>query len=247
MKRSYHFDLSAMTLHLLAMALMLCDHLWAMLIPGSQWLNSIGRLAFPIFAFLVVEGYFHTHNLRRYALRLFLFALISEIPFNLMYGGSILYPFHQNVIWTLLCGLGLIYLNEAARKTGLLWVQILTGLGTCLLGYVAGSVLMLDYYGAGVLTVLVFYFFHKRTWWSLLGQITALYYLNVVLVQGLYFDVTLFGISFRIVQQGFALAALIPIWLYHGRQGPHSKAFQMLCYSFYPLHMLILYFILMLR
>lgn len=247
MKNTHRFDLSAMSLHLLAMALMLCDHLWAMVIPGAQWLNSIGRLAFPIFAFLVVEGYFHTHSIRRYALRLFLFALISEIPFNLMYSGGIVYPFHQNVIWTLLCGLTLIYLNEKARKTGRLWVQILTGLGTILLGYVAGSLLMLDYYGVGVLTVLVFYFFRKRTWWCLLGQIAALYYLNVVLIGGLYFDVSLFGFTFTIVQQGFALAALIPIWLYHGRQGPHSKAFQVLCYSFYPLHMVILYLIQTLR
>ena len=99
-EHKFKLEMTSMLLHLVAMLAMLCDHLWATVIPGNQWLTCLGRLAYPIFAFMIVEGYFHTRNLRRYVLRLFLFAIISEIPFNLMYSASPVYPYHQNVIWT---------------------------------------------------------------------------------------------------------------------------------------------------
>lgn len=243
MDKTKPFDLSSAALHIIAMLCMLCDHLWATIIPGNQWLTCVGRLAFPIFAFLIVEGYFHTRDLKRYMLRLLLFALIAEIPFNLMCGGAPLYPFHQNTLWTLLLGLCLIHGNEIARKRGGLWRRVLAAAGTILIGYAVGFLAMVDYYGAGILTVLVFYFFRGRKWWNFLAQIAALYYLNVEVLGGLYFEVSLFGQTFEIVQQGLALLSLLPIWLYRGRQGHSSKAFRALCYAFYPAHMLALYLI----
>ena len=128
------FDISTFVLHIIAMIFMLCDHLWATLIPGNQWLTCLGRLAFPMFAYMTVEGYFHTSNLKRYVLRLLLLAVISEIPFNLMYSSSFIYPFHQNVIWTLLLGIGLIHVNEFAARKDKLWLRIGTGCITVLLG-----------------------------------------------------------------------------------------------------------------
>lgn len=103
MKKTH--DLSSAALHIMAMVFMLSDHLWATLLPMQEWMSCLGRLAFPIFAFLTVEGYFHTKNLKRYLLRLLIFALISEVPFDLMYGGTVFYPFHQNVLWTFLIAL----------------------------------------------------------------------------------------------------------------------------------------------
>ena len=97
--------ISSFSLHILAMALMLGDHLWATLFPAQEWLTCIGRIAFPIFAFMIVEGFFHTSNVRRYISRIFIFAIVSEIPFNLIYGSSLIYPFHQNVLWTFLIAL----------------------------------------------------------------------------------------------------------------------------------------------
>ena len=113
-------------------------------------------------------------------------------------------------------------------------------------GAVLGTLGMVDYYGAGVLTVFIFYFFHGhgRKWWCLLGQLAALYWVNVELLGGLMYPIQLFGMDFELCQQGLALLALVPIWLYRGRQGYHSKPFQYACYAFYPVHMLLLVLVL---
>ena len=234
------FDVSAAVLHLLAMAFMLMDHLWATLLPAQEWLTCVGRLAFPIFAFMAVEGYFHTHSLKRYLLRMLVFALLSEIPFDLMYGGVAFYPVHQNVIWTLLFGLLGIHAMETVRKKGRRGLYVLTCAGTVVLGFALGTLAMVDYYGMGVLTVFVFYFFRERKWWALLGQVLALYWINVQLLGGQMYPVVLFGHEVELCQQGLALLSLLPIWLYRGRQGYHSRAFQYACYAFYPVHMLVL-------
>jgi len=237
-------DLSAAALHILAMAFMLMDHLWATLLPAQEWLTCVGRIAFPIFAFMAVEGYFHTHNLKKYLLRMLIFAVISEVPFDLMYGGTWFYPVHQNVIWTLMMGLVGIHLMETVRKKKSIFVYILVSAIVVILGGLLGTLSMVDYYGMGVLTVFIFYFFRGRKWWCLLGQMLALYWVNVELLGGLMYPIRLFGMEFELCQQGLALLALLPIWLYRGRQGYHSKPFQYFCYAFYPIHMLVIVLVL---
>lgn len=237
---SKNFELTAAVLHIIAMTLMLMDHLWATLLPAKEWLTCAGRVAFPIFAFMAVEGYFHTRSFKKYILRMLLFAVLSEIPFDLMYGGTWFYPVHQNVLWTFLLSLLGVWLMEQVRKKGKTWMYLLVCVLVVPAGLVLGTLCMVDYYGAGVLTVFVFYFLHGRKWWCFLGQLAALYWLNVELLGGLMYPVQLFGMEFELCQQGLALLALIPIWLYRGRQGYHSKPFQYLCYAFYPVHMLLL-------
>lgn len=237
---SKNFELTAAVLHIIAMTLMLMDHLWATLLPAREWLTCAGRVAFPIFAFMAVEGYFHTRSFKKYILRMLLFAVLSEIPFDLMYGGTWFYPVHQNVLWTFLLSLLGVWLMEQVRKKGKTWMYLLVCVLVVLAGLVLGTLCMVDYYGVGVLTVFVFYFLHGRKWWCFLGQLAALYWLNVELLGGLMYPVQLFGMEFELCQQGLALLALILIWLYRGRQGYHSKPFQYLCYAFYPVHMLLL-------
>ena len=237
---SKNFELTAAVLHIIAMTLMLMDHLWATLLPAREWLTCAGRVAFPIFAFMAVEGYFHTRSFKKYILRMLLFAVLSEIPFDLMYGGTWFYPVHQNVLWTFLLGLLGVWLMEQVRKKGKTWMYLLVCVLVVPAGLVLGTLCMGDYYGVGVLTVFVFYFLHGRKWWCFLGQLAALYWLNVELLGGLMYPVQLFGMEFELCQQGLALLALIPIWLYRGRQGYHSKPFQDLCYAFYPVHILLL-------
>ena len=173
-----------------------------------------------------------------------IFAVISEVPFGLMYGGTWFYPVHQNVIWTLMMGLAGIHLMETVRKKKSTFVYILVSAIVVILGGLLGTLSMVDYYGIGVLTVFIFYFFRGRKWWCLLGQMLALYWVNVELLGGLMYPIRLFGMEFEFCQQGLALLALLPIWLYRGRQGYHSKPFQYVCYAFYPVHMLVLVLIL---
>ena len=77
MQQKLKLELRSSDLHILAMILMLCDHSWAMLFPAQEWLTCVGRIAFPIFAFLIAEGYVHTRDFRKYLLRMFAGALIA--------------------------------------------------------------------------------------------------------------------------------------------------------------------------
>ena len=234
------FDLSAASLHILAMATMVLDHLWATVVPGNTWMTLVGRLTFPIFAFLIAEGLTHTRDAKAYRRRMLVAAILSEIPFNLMCASSPIYPFHQNVLWTFLIAMYMIAMTERAKERGSgLWAAAV-GIAAVILGMLLGTVAMVDYFGAGVAMVMLFYFARGRRWYHFALQAAGMYYLNVEVLKGIYYPVTLFGHEFEFYQQSLALLALIPIWLYRGRQGYHSKAFRFACYAFYPVHMLIL-------
>lgn len=246
MSKKSRLETTSMALHIMAMIFMLFDHLWGTIVPGNDWMTCIGRLSFPIFAFMIVEGYFHTKNLKKYVLRLLVFAIISEIPFNMAMSSRVFNPTHQNVLWSFLISIGLIYWNEKAKATQKKWKQIAVGCVTVIIGYILGIITMVDYYHAGILTVLVFYFFRQKKWWSYLGQFVCLWYINTEILGGFGYEIPLFGEIIFVHRQGFALLALIPIWLYRGKQGYHSKILQYVYYAFYPVHLLILALIKML-
>ncbi len=237
-------ELTSASLHILAMAFMLLDHMWATIVPGNDWMTCVGRLAFPIFAFLLVEGFFHTSSRKKYALRLLLWALISEIPFNLMVGGRLFFPIHQNVIWTFLLAFGLMVWIEKKKDASLLQ-QFFRWICAFCTGLLVGLLTMVDYYGYGIAMVLIFYLCRKNLWqqglWvNRLVQLLGLYWINVEMMGGLVYEFEALGRTWVIPQQGFAVLALAFIWLYKGNKGHKSKIFQYFCYAFYPAHMLIL-------
>jgi hypothetical protein len=239
MKNRLTVETTSFSLHIMAMVFMLCDHLWGTVISGNDWLTCIGRLAFPIYAFMIVEGYFHTKDLKKYVKRLLLFAVISEITFNIAMGSRVFYPIHQNVLWTFLIALGLIHWNEKVKEKKP-WKRILVGIATLAIAYIGGIITFVDYYNAGILTVLTFYFFRGKKWWHYLGQAVCMWYINIELLGGFGYEVDLFGTTHFFARQGFALFALLPIWLYRGRQGYRGEMLQYGYYAFYPLHLLVL-------
>ena len=232
------FGLDSTALRLLAILFMVLDHLWATVVPGNLWLTCLGRLAFPIFAFQLCEGYRHTGDFRHYCLRLLVFALLSEIPFNLFYAGSVIFPFHQNVLFTLLLGLLAIRQADRLRREEGIKKKSLRCLALLLI-FAGGVVLFPDYGLMGIMTVLCFFVFRDHR----LFQLAAMAVLNIFTFKGQTIPVSLGALAFDFPIQGFALLALPLIWLYNGEKGPGGKGLRLFWYIFYPLHMLALYFI----
>lgn len=233
--------LTSNMLRTVAIVLMLSDHIWATAMSFGNWMTYIGRMAFPIFAFQIAEGFVHTSSFKKYALRLLGFALLSELPFNLFYSSRWFNPYHQNVLFTLLLGLLAIKVidnikkNRSAKNIALsvLWLFLILA---------ASGIGFVDYGYLGMLTVVMFYLFRDFPFAWLL-QLLGMVLINITFFEGLVFPVEIFGKVFEIPSQGFAIFALIPIWLYGGRKGRSSKPLQYGFYAFYPVHMIVLYLI----
>ena len=238
-EQPHRFGLSASALRLLAILFMLLDHMWATVIPGNNWMTYAGRLAFPIFAFQIVEGFYNTSDRKQYTKRLLILALISEIPFDLMYVSSPLFLFHQNTVFTLLLGLWAITALDSARVAGTKPAAAKAGF-VLLAVYLLGLFGFVDYGWKGVATVIVFYVFHEGRF-AKAGQLISMLLLNVILFEGQSFP--LFGGTYYLPTQVFALLALLPIWFYNGRKGFGGKPFQYAAYLFYPSHLLALHLI----
>lgn len=212
------------------------DHMGAVLFPSVMVLRVIGRTAFPIYCFLLAEGVCRTRSPKKYALRLGIGALLSEIPFDLaLFGGITLR--HQSVMVTLLLGflaLEAIRALEGKGRTGL----SLAGQALALWGAVAAADwLSTDYGGAGVLLIALFYFTRELPRKRLIQALglTAWVY---VFFPG---RITLLGLSFPIELP--ALGAMLPLCFYSGRKATGSKVVQWGFYLFYPVHLMVLYLI----
>jgi len=209
---------SGSTLKIIALISMLIDHIAAFVVNDSSLelyhtMREIGRLAFPIFCFLLIEGYFHTKDIKKYMLRLFVLAIISEVPFDLVRTGSFGLSFdHQNVFFTLLLGLILIYIIDNNKEKKVL--QCIAIWVVCFLALL----LQFDYVFFGIIQILIFYYFKNITTYRIAGIIM----LNLMM------------------RQPAGACALLLTEFYNGKRGIKLKY---IFYAFYPLHLLILYLI----
>lgn len=146
------FGLDSFTLKIIALLTMIIDHVGAFLFPQYWELRIIGRISFPIFAFLVVEGFYHTKDLQKYMKRLAVFAVISEIPFDLVSTGRIFDIGRQNVFFTLFLGVLLMYFYESQYSKA-------AKAGCVILILLAGDIFRTDYGAWGVLMIFCFYLF----------------------------------------------------------------------------------------
>lgn len=223
--------LSGSTLKIIAIITMLIDHIGAAVLARMIYatgdieiyniyliLRKIGRVAFPLFCYLLTEGFVHTSNAKKYAVRLGCFAILSEIPFDLAFQSKVIGWEYQNVFFTLFFGFlamaGERYAEEhfGHRKGICVLFQIITA-GGCML---AAELLRTDYGAMGVICILFLYMLRQKT------------ILQVVVGSLLFID------------NWTAIFGFLLILLYNGKRGLKMKY---ISYLFYPLHLLALYII----
>lgn len=224
--------MTSFKLKILALVTMLIDHVGWMLFPEIGILRDIGRLSFPIFAFLIAEGSIKTSNINSYLNRLIIFGFVSQIPYSIsgyLVTGNV---YVLNIFFTLAAGLFLIKLIQQ-KKYFSFGISIL-------IFSIIDFYTHYDYGVYGLLLILFSYILIKNKIWGTLAIIV------LTIVESIKLPVGQFSISqieFR--NQIFAILSLVPIILYKGEQG--TKISKWYFYIFYPVHLLILsaiYFIL---
>ncbi len=240
--------LSTFALKIIAIIAMLTDHTGAVLFPDSSILRLIGRLAFPIFAFSIAEGFAHTKNSPKYLLRLGLFALLSEIPFNLAFSGRAFNLGSCNIYITLFLGLLSLMLFDSVKN----WEGIprfaafIAALIPVAVLCRAADTLHSDYGKYGVMLIFVFYIFRKNRTASILMFIFCTMLKYGITSIGHADAVKLFELGskswyFSDQTQLYCILAAIPIALYSGRSG--YRGAKWLFYIFYPVHLILLWLI----
>ena len=223
-----HQKLSGSILKMIALILMIIDHTALHILTPSckvsfsvfnvtvsmyEMMRWAGRLSFPIFAFLLTEGFIHTHDRRKYGRNLLVFALISEIPWNLEHNGTLVYA-RQNVMFTLLLGyLGMFiieeYKNDIRNQTVLLLLMLFISF-----------ILNADYGYLGFALILLLYVLRDNK------------VLQCVIGTCLLPSTWIGGLSFILINMYNGKRGFI-----------QKPALKYAVYAIYPLHMLIIYFI----
>ena len=218
--------MSSFVLKIIAIISMFIDHLSYALYGRFTWLNYIGRLAFPIFAFQLTEGYSHTQNLKKYFLRLGIFAAFSQIPYSLFLH-TFTDNFTLNIFFTLFAGLLSITLYDNLKNKYL-------GFFCAILIAIISELLNFDYGSFGILVIFIFYIFKNNQINMSIAFICAvcLKYTISLVQNNFYYAYYILAL--------FTMLSIIPILLYNKKQGKNMKY---LFYIFYPVHLIILYLI----
>ena len=270
-----NFSLSNAALKNIAYLIMLIDHFFAVvftkiirqlaaagyethtMIRIRQDGRAVGRMAFVLFAYLIVEGFVHTRSRSKYLLRLTLLALVSEVPFDLAFSGQIIDNTGQNTLFTLSISLLVLMVWEWAdscvrmlyhtkESRDIYWhvcVWAFRGVqfGTLFLGCLAAYVLRVDYKFVGVPLIFIFYILRDKPFYvQIIPAACAMFFgtwiNNYLKYVGVESSEYILRFSMR---ELYGLFAFVPIALYDGTRGrPFPKA---VYYGFYPIHLLLLY------
>lgn len=222
------FGISSAVLKWIAVVSMVIDHFACAVynpavlgcsLESYRILRGIGRIAFPIYCFLLAEGFFHTRSVWKYLRNLIIFAAISEIPFNMAVFGEVFYLKGQNVYCTLALGLCAMLLLERVSslcgRVHQVWLIVIQAVIIAVF-MLLGEKLEVDYNWEGIASIIMFYYLKKL---QLRKDISAMA-----------------GAAAFAVYEPPAVFSFIPIYLYNGKRGRHMKY---LFYAIYPIHLLL--------
>lgn len=218
-------------LKIIALITMTIDHIGIVLLNNNIYCRLIGRLSFPLYCLLIVNGFYHTSNSKKYLLRLFIFALISEFPFDLAFNTNFLDS--QNIFFTLTFGLLLITLIDTIYKkniNGLLkfiYISVLV----FIISFI-NEIMRNDYGWFGIILIFIFYICYGNK------NINKIYLmLGLAVVNILYFIIN------KNVFELMSILDVIFIILFENKTIKINKTIKTICYFYYPVHLLILFFI----
>lgn len=218
-------------LKVIAVVCMFIDHLGLILFPEVISLRIIGRISFPIFAFCIAEGLHYTRNRKKYVLTLLIFAIISQIPYYLIF--RLFYKL--NILFTFLISVLIIVFVEKYKDDKILKSVIIPFLSLIAFILILITPLNIFSYGiAGVATIMIFYFFRdKMSLKFLLFSIVMILYVAI----NVYYDGI---ISLQNTYQLFSLFSIVILLCYNNKRGRGYKYF---FYSFYPVHLMFLWLV----
>ena len=205
--------MSSFSLKIIAIIAMTLDH-WNVILGGPIYMRILGRLSFPIFSFLIGEGYRHTKNKKKYFVKIFLYSILLQMPVYFFYSKEE----KLNIFFTLASGILLLSILENNKMSNVIKYFC------ALILLIISEYLKFDYGSYGIISIFIFYKFKEK---KMLISFLFLLVNIVYIVSGKIFSI-----------QIFSLFSLIFIFKYNGKEGKKNKQF---IYLYYPTHILLLY------
>lgn len=222
--------MSAFDIKIIAIIAMVIDHVGLAFFPNLLIFRAIGRLAFPLFAWLIANGAYHTKDIKKYLERLFIFALISQIPYMLFVNSIGVDRISLNIFFTLFLGLLVIAIYKMTNNKILLAASLI-------ISAVFAQIIRADFGLVGVLSVFFFFIYFKDFPKLFISQFMIFTVLNSIILYAQRGN----SIPDLLIVQPVTLLSLIFVYQYNNKKGYASLKY--LFYLIYPVHLLIIYLI----
>ena len=211
--------------------------------PTFRYFGYLEWVAFPIFAYLLAEGLENSMSRGLYAARLLIFAVLSEVPYDLMMSGKVQDPRQQNVLFTLFIGYIIILLTDLIRvHADNLILTLAAEVGGIFFGRYLLTGLRCAYSRYAMFFIMLFYV-ARRVHYEKLMELIVTLFIAINLSNQTFATPKINGLQYDLSVQIFAVIALLFIWLYSGERGPNTLAVRYISYGFFPVCILLFWYL----